>query len=211
MSTFTPTISHPEADLMRQKQAEEKALNNSASNNQLANDSDINRSEGEGMGTTSYHNTINNQTTHSTIAASSSDMKWSEAILDDRKLGRKLSDATNKFQNKVNETDAKYGVSKKLNELDQKYNVTASLEKTGKKLNDIAVHFGRSLSRGHIKHAFTHSMDAGKIGECERRKHDPKGLGPPAWIPESDTEGLVWGSRGTDPTPNEVLSKEEQQ
>jgi hypothetical protein len=205
MSSITPTIVHPEvsqSNIQQQKGSDEKSAGYIR---------DLNRSEGEGMGTSSFHNTVNRESgsNSGTTTPTNSDLRWRDAVKDERKLGDKLMQVGDRITAKLNETDAKLGFSKKFNEYDQKYGVTAKLEGTSRKFNDAAVHFGRALSRGQLKQAFLHSIDASRIAECERKKHDPKGLGAPAWIPESDKEGLVEGSVGKGPSPNEVFAQEE--
>jgi hypothetical protein len=208
MSSITPSIVHPELNMIKGR--EEKSMNNNSSSglsHSPSNDRDINRSEGEGLGTTSYHKTINNQT-----ESNNKELKYHESInTGERKIGDKIMAVGDKITHKINDFDHKMGFSESYKQFDNEYHVTERLDTTGKKVNDIAVHFGRALSKGHIKHAFVHSFDAGRIGECERKKHDPKGLGPPAWIPESDKEGLVEGSVGKEESWNSLFEKEAQE
>jgi hypothetical protein len=179
---------------------------------------DLNRSEGEGMGTTSYHRTFNSQSEPSSATTSvkkpagTSELKWSEALKSEKKFEEKMISVGDAAITKINQFDSKIGFSNKFNELDSKYHMTEKLDEIGRKVSDATVHFTRALSKGQIKHAFIHSMDAARVGECERRKHDRKlSLGAPQWIPESDSEGLVEGSRGAGPTPNDVFAEEERQ
>jgi len=199
MSSISPHIVHPELRELNtssnQKGADEKSAGMSK---------DLNRSEGEGMGTTSYHTTINTQTD-----PKEHPVPTNKSPQEKKTFHEKMVEAGDKIEAKINAWDSKLGVSKKFNEFDQKHQMTKKLDAAGRKASEAIVHFGRALSKGHIKSAFKHSVDAGRISECERKKHYPKGLGPPAWIPESDKEGLVEGSVGKGPTPNEVFAEEE--
>jgi len=173
---------------------------------------DINRSEGEGMatntGSVSHINSQSEKFQRRLSSSEANEVKWSEALKDEAKFSGKMIATAEKLESKLNQTEQKLGISKKFQEVDQKYGITDKMDSIADKAGYAAVHFGRALSRGQFSQAFRHSFDAGRIAECERKKHDSKGLGPPAWIPESDKEGLVEGSVGKEPSWNELFQKE---